>query len=413
MSMAFASAPSTDFFRTSEYSDTAILQPLKDAKKTIWSVREGEVEPWTSEGFSTCMTAALQSGAEWRELRRRSMDGKEAMRLEKKHVCGPNTLPRGVGYDKATGVFSYVEPGCSRVVRMCALLLAGDSFHTIAAKVGGGVSHQGVRSTLRNSIWAFGTRVYPANEHREEAYEVRVIDQPLISVATWKLVQAELDRRKGEWRKTKQPARFLLTGLLKCSCKKPWYIRVGGPARASTYYCSTRFAGRGPVCGAPRVQQKAADAVVAKMVSECFTDPVVMNVMLNNVATPTMPVADRSRDVTRLEARRERILEQRADGLITREKCNQQIAVIDRELQAARATVAIQAPVVDVKRLAAGFVRVFGRFHKKPFEFQRDLLREAVREIVIEAGAVCRFTFRGGFLGGILEGANLSPRHSA
>ena len=323
--------------------------------KTIWSVREGEVEPWTAEGFGTCMTAALKSGAEWRELRRRS-DGRQGSdasrkeaRLAARHAAARRWLRQG-----HRSLWSYVEPGCSRVVRMCALLLAGDSFHTIAAKVGGGVSHQGVRSTLRNSIWAFGTRVYPANEHREEAYEVRV-DRSTADFGRHVEIGAGRTRppQRRHGARPSSAARFLLTGLLKCSCKKPWYIRVGGPARASTYYCSTRFAGRGPVCGAPRVQQKAADAVVAKMVSECFTDLVVMNVMLNNVATPTMPVAGHDpRDVTRLEARRERILEQRADGLITREKCNQQIAVIDRELQAARATVA--DPGSRRRREAAG-----------------------------------------------------------
>jgi hypothetical protein len=53
-------------------------------------------------------------------------------------------------------------------------------------------------------------------------------------------------------------------------------------------------------------------------------------------------------------------------ALTTREKCNQQIAALDRELEAARATVAVPAPVIDRKRLAAGLVRVFGGFHKRP-----------------------------------------------
>jgi hypothetical protein len=88
-------------------------------------------------------------------------------------------------------------------------------------------------------------------------------------------------------------------------------------------------------------------------------------------------------------------------GLITREKCNQQVAAIDRELQAARATVA--APAIDLKRLAAGLMRLVGGSHKKPSEFQRDLKREAVRDIIVDNGTVCRFTFRGGFLGASWE----------
>ncbi len=100
------------------------------------------------------MTAALKSGAEWRTLRDRTMDGKETLRLEKKHASGPNAMPRGVGYDKISERWSYQEPYCSYIRRMCELLLAGDSFHTIAAKINGGWTFQSVRRTLRNPIWA-------------------------------------------------------------------------------------------------------------------------------------------------------------------------------------------------------------------------------------------------------------------
>ncbi len=397
------------FFRTDEYTDTGIFQPLKDSRKTIWSAREGEVEPWTPKGFSICMTAALQSGSEWRELRRRCMDGKESLRLEGKHVNGDTSLPRGVAYDRATEKWSYQEPDCTRVQRMCELLLAGNSFHTIAAKVGGGWTFQGVRTTLRNPIWGYGVRVYPANSHREEAYEIKVIDEPLIPANIWELVQKEFDRRNQSWCKTKKAPSFLLSSLLKCSCGKSWYIRCGSPTkRRAYYYCSSKFRGRGPSCGASSMQQNAADEFVAKMAGECFTDLAVLDAMLNGIAAPSVAAPDTAKEIARLEGKRERILEQRADGIITREKCNQQIAAIDRDLQAARATVSITAPAINLKRLAAGLVDVFGGFYKKPFEFKRDLLREAVREIIIENGAICRFTFRGGFLGGILGEANLS-----
>lgn len=402
------------YFRTDEYTDTGIFQPLKVARKFIWSKAEGEVAPWTPAGFNVCMTAALKSGAEWRTLRDRCMDGKETMRLEGKHVNGDASLPRGVHYDTVTETWSYQEPDCTRVQRMVELFLAGDSYHTIAAKVGGGWTYGGVRHTLRNPIWAYGTRVYPADEYREEAYEVRVIEQTLIPVATWEMVQKEFARRNQSWRKTKKAPRFLLSSLLKCACGKSWYTLVGSPTKPRAYYyCSTRFRGRGPHCGAASLQQKSADAFVARMAGESFTDLAVVAQMFKSIATPDTAAPDTTKEIARLEGKRERILEQRSDGLITREKCNQQVAVIDRELQAARATVAAPAPVIDAKRLAAGLVRVFARFHKRAFAFQRDLLREAVRDIVVENGTILRFTFRGGFLGGILGDTNSLPHSSA
>jgi hypothetical protein len=94
-----------------------------------------------------------------------------------------------------------------------------------------------------------------------------------------------------------------------------------------------------------------------------------------------------------------------------REQCNQQVAALDWELQTARATVSTQTPAIDPKRLAEGLVYVFGAFEEQPFEFQRDLLREAIREIVVDGRAIPRFTFRGRFLGRVLgERVNLVGR---
>ena len=168
-------------FRVKHFKDMGILDRFKDLRKTIWSVREGLVEPWTDEGYDKCFLAASRGGAEIRELRRRSMEQKEVYRSEGKHVNGDATLPRGIAYDKATGKWSYLEPDCSRVARMFPLFLDDWSLNKIAAEVGGGWTHKGVTDALRNRIWAFGERVYPANSRREEPLVVKVIDKPLIS----------------------------------------------------------------------------------------------------------------------------------------------------------------------------------------------------------------------------------------
>ena len=93
------------------------------------------------------MTAALKSGAEWRErFADASMDGKEALRARKASTSTAKAaLPRGVAYDKATGTLELSRAVLSRVQRMCELVLKGDSYHTIATKVGGGWTYQGVR----------------------------------------------------------------------------------------------------------------------------------------------------------------------------------------------------------------------------------------------------------------------------
>src|SRR6516164_9535418 len=119
----------------------------------------------------------------------------------------------GVSFDKATGEWRYEEPDCSRVARMYPLLLAGDSCEDIAKKLGGGWTGRGVAWTLRKTIWAFGTRTYPADANREEPLTVKVIDKPLVPVDVWEAAQQELDRRKNRWYGRKRPARFLASGL--------------------------------------------------------------------------------------------------------------------------------------------------------------------------------------------------------
>jgi hypothetical protein len=47
-------------------------------------------------------------------------------------------------------------------------------------------------------MWAFDTRNYPADSHREEPYTNKVIDTPLVRVAIWEAALREMDRRESE-----------------------------------------------------------------------------------------------------------------------------------------------------------------------------------------------------------------------
>jgi DNA invertase Pin-like site-specific DNA recombinase len=405
-------------FRPEQYGDFGILDHFRANRKLIFSAKEGVLDPATDAGFLMSLMSGAQAGMEWRELRRRTMQGKEELRRQGRHVDGPNCLPRGVAYDKATGKHSYQEPDCSRVARMYPLLLAGDSYRTIADRVGGSWSHDGVRSTLRHPIWAFGTRVYHSDERREEGYTVKVIDEPLVSVATWEAAQREMDRRKTNWRKTRRPPRFLASGLLRCACGKPYYLRCASKKdctrKKDYYYCSSAFPGYGPKCGARSCQREQLEAALEQLVSENLCQEAVLRAILAAVAGRD-PRADGSgkaeREITRLEAKRARVIDLRADGLISREECGKRLAVVDSELQAARAAARPPAPVMDMHALARGLAGAFALFASLPFAQKRDLLRRAVRDIVIDNGNIPSMTLRGGFLAEILgynTGANLS-----
>ena len=83
-------------FRPKRYTDFGILQPFQDWGKCIWSVREGMIDPRTSEGYDKCMTAGTRAGAEWRDLRDRTTGGRH-QKLEAGLVdCG--SVPYGYIY---------------------------------------------------------------------------------------------------------------------------------------------------------------------------------------------------------------------------------------------------------------------------------------------------------------------------
>jgi hypothetical protein len=119
-------------------------------------------------------------------------------------------------------------------------------------------------------------------------------------------------------------------------------------------------------------------------------------------------------EIRKLEAKRERIVDMRADGAISREECAKRLSAVDGELyNLRRAQAPERAPSgVDPRRIAAALVRIFARFGKLAFADQRQLLEEAVRTITIVDGGIARMTFSGGFLGklaGVKVEAQLKP----
>lgn len=70
------------------YGQFAILDRFVDEGKVIWSLREGEIDPATDEGYDKCISAGGRAGAEWRELRRRTLDGRRETLEKGKLDCG-------------------------------------------------------------------------------------------------------------------------------------------------------------------------------------------------------------------------------------------------------------------------------------------------------------------------------------
>ena len=86
------------------YGQWRVLDEFVDAKKCIWTEREGFLDPDTEQGYDACMSAGTRAGSEWRRIRQMSMDQKR--RLAEKGII-PHGMPK-FGWDikgrKQTGV---------------------------------------------------------------------------------------------------------------------------------------------------------------------------------------------------------------------------------------------------------------------------------------------------------------------
>jgi DNA invertase Pin-like site-specific DNA recombinase len=64
------------------WAQWAILDYFADENKSIWSQREGFIDPNTEEGYEKCLAAGGRAGAEWRILKQRTHDGKVEKAME-------------------------------------------------------------------------------------------------------------------------------------------------------------------------------------------------------------------------------------------------------------------------------------------------------------------------------------------
>src|SRR4029077_989061 len=119
------------------------FQVFRANRRRIWTP-SGVVEPWTQTGFMQCSMQSMFAGMERQQIVARTTAGKEELRKRGWHPNGDQLLPRGVGCERikegkrTIGMrWFYTEPDAARVRRAFQLLLAGNSYDSIAQTVGG------------------------------------------------------------------------------------------------------------------------------------------------------------------------------------------------------------------------------------------------------------------------------------
>ena len=206
-----------------------------------------------------------------------------------------------------------------------------------------------------------------------------MIDKPLVSQAIWQEVNDRLaTKAKGRKDSLRPPPTYPLGGLLRCSCGLFFDHRATSHATGhDAYRCASRRKG-GPGCGMPRVRREVVEAAVIRMIRAKFRNPYLLITLTDAIERRARkaPARDQhaAKERSRLEKRRESILESKHDGHLTREQCNERIAAVDRELAALRIEAASRAPDGYRQGVAAALQKHFSGFETWDLERQRRKL---------------------------------------
>jgi hypothetical protein len=392
----------------------------------------GMIDPNTQSGWVESIMRATFAGMEREAIRTRCMSGKERLRMQKRHVNGDQSLPRGVLFNMATGIWSYdLDPddpsprpkghraGDALVIPIVFDLFVNQklSYEAIAETVGHGWSYMGIRRTLANRIW-IGIRRYDKertgpvirsktlredgepNKYRRlgprsQVIELRVIDKGLISESLFERAQEELRRRAVEHGQRKRTPRFLAGGFLRCSCGKPWYMRSGSghKKRRDYYYCSGH-------CGASSLQREAVDGTIISLLSRELLQLEVLNQILGAIPKAA-PGAEgkRAQASAKLDQRYAHIVDLYENGDIDREQFNKRKRAIETDRSALAHLYPAPQPQVSAKELALALVEAFTGFHQLLYAEQRAILQRAVTCIMMNGRTMVSLALSGGFLG--------------
>jgi hypothetical protein len=426
--------------RPDNFADMAIFDHFKLNGKRIFTPGS-VIDPNTQSGWMESMLRGMFAGMERKAIRERTMGGKERLRMKNRHVNGAHALPRGVLFDKSTGVWSYdLDPddptprpkghraGDALMIRTAFDLFVNRklSYQAIADTVGNGWTGVGIRTTLRNPIW-IGIRRYDKErtgpvvvaktvkedgEHRKyrrngprsQIIEQRVIEKGLISESLFQRAQEAARDRAAIHGHRKRDPRFLVSGFLRCSCGKPWYSRSGSGRvyhRRDYYYCAGH-------CGAPSLQREAVDGVITKLLSDELIKVETLQQILGAIPK-SQPGADgkRAQASAKLDQRYARLVDLYEGGDITREQFNERKKAIETDRAALSLLYPAPQPKVAVDELALALADAFAGFHHLLFGEQRAILQRALGRIVISGRTVVSLTLSGGFLGEMV--AKVSP----
>lgn len=406
----------TRLMRPDNFADYALLQAFVDSHCTLY-LPDGPVDFASKSGRFMGTVKAAIGGMEKTEMLERSWGGKEVKRRRGELAQSRMVLPWGVDYE--AGKWSYKPVEAGKVRQAYKQVLTGKiNYNRISVSLG--VSHRGAALILRNPIWK-GWRIldkkrdpsskakYKTKDGRqgdrrkiarapEDVIRVQVIAKPLLSEADWDRAQTIMEHKAKHWRdsRSKGPRRFTYAGFLRCAaCGEPVHSVL---ANKDYYVCKGRRTAH--KCKAEYMERERLEAELDRVLSRQLTDRKFVArcvAQLRREAKAragTVEVERLEEAVTKLTAKRTRIIDTYLEGVLTAEERDARLATVDGDLAATRTRLveagAAAAPPALTPELLTETLAVLVEWETWSFEAKRRVLAVLAPDIRVANGRVER-----------------------
>jgi transcription elongation GreA/GreB family factor len=434
--------------RCNDLSDLAILQPFGDESKPrlIWTA-ESTYNLRKLDGQLMFLMQTLVGGHEKKAIILRTQAGKNLSR-ERGDKCADKP-PVGCEFvvtdAKARTGFYRFTSDANKIKRAFKRVLDRDTSIKSIAKELGFSSYQSMRKQLTNPIWT-GWRVsdqqrekLPPGPNGELRYrkiprlvpirtKLLMPAGPLIKQEVFDEAQSILAAVNKEHlgRRAKGKTPFTMTGLLRCPCGDRYYSKWDGRDGKHGYYvCKSKYFDAAKGCGYGNLPRKTTDDSVVELLSEYLADKGRLMNLLRDAITPKDAEELKEeriqlqREIEVLTARRTKIVEKIADGLLSDAEARVAMAKIRSDIE--RATTALaevnrklkDTQVPDLPQIVISVVQLFTSVRFHPAERRKALIRQLVQSVQMGPDKdIVAITLRLGKLSGVCQNITLADMDS-
>lgn len=391
--------------RPENLGDLVLLQAFAETE-TLLYLPDGPIDFTSDTGRLIGLVKSWGAGSERVEMLKRAWQAKENNRRKGLFSQSPICLPYGVAFSKEHGW--HYTAAAEQVREAFRLFLSGRTgYRDISREVG--ISATNLRVILQNPIYT-GWRVidkerdrsakakrYKSNGRQkdrpklnrtpENIIRLKVISEPLISETEFQTVQQMMNqKRQRHWRsRSDYSHRFTYHGFLTCKCGQLIYT---ASQKHDYYVCKDRRLKH--LCTTNYMRRDRLDGQLDDLLGQRLTDRQFLQAIFSRLQERTEGNSDAER-VKRLnlqlkqgEAKRCRILDMYADGVINRADRDSRLASVETETRRLRAQINHTSilPSMDPVQLAFLFVPFLG-YRDLDIERKRKILTALVPEIKV------------------------------